>query len=55
MRMRPEADALLTLEFEGRIARIAAQPMLIEFSDGRKHIPDFFADSRTATRSSTRR
>ncbi|HNP56216.1 TnsA-like heteromeric transposase endonuclease subunit [Gordonia sp. UBA7599] len=39
-----EADALLTLEFEGRIARIAAQPMLIEFSDGRKHIPDFFAE-----------
>lgn len=38
-----EAEALLVLDFEGDVRRIAAQPMKITFADGTHHFPDFFA------------
>jgi hypothetical protein len=38
-----EAEALLVLDFEGDVRRIAAQPMKITFGDGTQHFPDFFA------------
>lgn len=38
-----EAEALLVLDFEGDVRRIAAQPMKIIFTDGTHHFPDFFA------------
>ena len=38
-----EAEALLVLDFEGNVQRIAAQPMKITFANGTHHFPDFFA------------